>query len=290
MRRLRNSLALFVIVMGIFLNIERLDIGGQLDVIDIQTFVYLLVGGAVLVTLWLPEFWRPSDSVWVAIWMGVYLILKIGVFRSRPFGGGIYTYLTITELSMLAVVILSAYRVAKDIFDYEETVATVTLGDVSERVKKLSQAGEEISKEFARSRRHDSPLSVIVLKINEEDLEFNLHRTAEEILRGMMKRYTSNKLIRKLDQSLRRSDLVIEQPEDGTIVVLLPETSKDGSAVLAERIQNAAHEELGIEVACGFASFPRDALTFEELVNQATVNFRTPTMGPGIEARVGKSS
>jgi hypothetical protein len=273
MRRLRNSLLLFLLIVGFFLNIERVDLGGQLDIINIQTFVYLLAAGAVLSTVILPEFWRPADVTLIAIWESIYLLLKSLIFTGRPLIGGIYTYLSITEMAMLGLMVLAAYRVAKDIYDLEDTVATVTLGQVSERVKRLDQAEDDISKELARSRRYDTPLSVMVLKVEPENVEISIHHAAKDILQGMMKRYTANKLIRMLDRDLRRSDIVIDQPKDDSVAILLPETSTDGTAILASRIQDVAKEQLGLELSSGYASFPRDALTFDDLLNQAENQF-----------------
>ncbi len=273
MRRLRNSLILFLLIIGIFLNIERVDLGEQLDVINIQTFVYLVAAVAVMSTVILPEYWRPADFTLVVIWEFIYLCLKLLVFTGRPLVGGMFTYLTITEMAMIGLMVIMAYRVAKDIYDLEDTVATVTLGSVSERVKRLDQAEEDITKELARSRRYDTPLSVMVLKVDPEDVEFNIHHAAKEILQGMMKRYTANKLIRMLDRDLRRSDIVIDQPKDDYVAILLPETSTDGTAILAGRIRDVAKDQLGLKLSSGYASFPGDALTFEDLLNQAENQF-----------------
>ncbi len=194
--------------MGIFLNIERLDVGSSLDIVDLQTFVYLLGALAVFASILIPEKWRPPIVLWTAIWVTVYIVLKISVFNTRPIFGGVYTYLSVTEIAMISLLALVAARMANDLIDVEETVANVTLEDVSERVKRIEHAEDDISKEFARSRRYDSPISVMVLEIHSEEVEFNLQRTAEEVLQGMMKRYATNKLVRLLDRELRRTDMV----------------------------------------------------------------------------------
>ena len=63
------------------------------------------------------------------------------------------------------------------------------------------------------------------------------------------------------------------QPKDDSVAILLPETSTDGTAILASRIQDVAKEQLGLELSSGYASFPRDALTFDDLLNQAENQF-----------------
>ena len=269
MSRLRYSLILFLFALCIFLNIERVDIGGQVDVVDIQTFVYFLATISVFSAILLPEYWRPPTGLLVGLWLVVYLFGKFFVFCCQPFLGGIYTYLTITEVGMIVVLVWTAYRVGKDLWDLEETVANVTLEGVSPRVKRLDQAEDDISQELARSRRYDTPLSVMVLKVHPETIEFNIDCTENDILRGMMKRYTLNKLLRLLDRDLRRTDLVLEQHKEDQVILILPETSTEDIDTLADRVQNIAQEKLEIDVICGYASFPKDALTFDALVDQA---------------------
>lgn len=269
MKRLRFSFLVLLFIIGVFLNIERLDVGNAEDVVNLQSFVYFLAAAAVLSVIALPERFRPPGVLLTGFWLVVYLVLKLTVFDQQPLIGGVYTYLTVTELAMLSLMSLAGSRVASDLYDVEDTVANVTLEDVSERVRKLEQAEDEISKEFARSRRYDSPISVMVLKVESEDVEFNIQRTAEEILQGMMKRYATNKMVRLLDRELRRTDLVLERTKDNQVILVLPETSAGGTDVLADRIRSAVKEQLGIAVTAGFASFPDQALTFEDLLKQA---------------------
>jgi hypothetical protein len=177
--------------------------------------------------------------------------------------------LTITELAMLSLLILASNRVAVDMYDIEDTIANVTLEDVSDRVSRLDQAEDEIAKEFARSRRYDSPIGVMVVKVHSENVEFKLQRTAEEIMQGMLKKYATNKLVRLLDRELRRTDLVLEKPKDDQVVLVLPETSTSGIDILADRIRATVKDQLGLSISTGFASFPDEALTFDDLLNQA---------------------
>ena len=212
----------------------------------------------------------------IIVWVVAYLILRLTFFSGRPILGGVYTYLTVTELAMLSLLVLSANRVANDLYEVEDSVATATLEDVSDRVKHMDQAEELITKEFARSRRYDTPISVMVLKVHPEDVQFNMQRAAEEILQGMLKRYASNRLVRLLDRELRRSDLVLERMKEDEIVLVLPETTPEGTDVLADRIRSAIKKNMGINITAGYASFPDEALTFDDLLKQAQTHAVTP--------------
>jgi len=269
MQRLRFSIIIFLVVIGIFLNIERVDIGNQMDAINIQNFVYILAAIAVFSAIFLPEYWRPPPWFLVGWWLAIYLLAKGLIFTGRPLLGGIYTYITISEITLIVLLVTTAYKVGQEIVNIEETVANVTLNDVSERVKRLDQAEYEISKELARSRRNGTPLSIMVLRVNPENIEFSLDRTSEEILHGMLNRYASNKLVCILDRDLRRTDLVLEQHKENQIVLVLPETNETEMGILAERVQRISYEQLGTMVSSGYASFPQDALTFDALIHQA---------------------
>jgi len=279
MRRLRFSIIIFLIVIGIFLNIERLDIGTQMDAINIQTFVYFLAAVAVFSAICLPEFWRPPTWFLTGWWLAVYLLVKGLFFTGRPMLGGIYTYITFTEIALIVLLVITSYNVGQEIVNIEQTIANVTLDDVSERVKRLDRADYEISQEFARSRRNDTPLSIMVLKVNPENVEFNLDRTSEDILQGMLNRYASNKLVCILDRDLRRTDLVLEMQKENQVVLVLPETNEIQMGLLAERVQSIAYDQLGTMVSSGYASFPQDALTFDALIHQAESRLSDSKLG-----------
>ncbi len=283
MKQLRNSILILFLVIGVFLNIERLDVGTATDVVDMQSFVYLLGLVIVVAHLLVEERWHPPLILSLAFWLGAYLLLKLTVFATRPLLGGQYTYLSITETAMLALVVVAASRLACDLHEIRETIANVTLEDVSDRVKPLEEAEREIAKEFARSRRYNVPLSVMVLKVDPGEKKIFLRRAAEELFEGLMERYAINRLMRVLDRELRRTDLVLDRTRDNEIVLVLPETDSGGTDVLAERVRQLVKERLGIDIAAGYASFPDEALTFDDLLQQAEKRFRLPANSTAVE-------
>lgn len=269
MTQLRLSFLILIIIIGVFLNIERVDIGSEYDVVNLQSFVYILAFLVVSSTLLLPERFKPTTVYLFLFWGAIYFLAKLVVFDRRPLLGGIYTYLTITELSLLSLLVLSSNRVARVLYDVEDTIANVTLDDVSGRVRHFDRAGEDISKEFARSRRQNVPISVMILKVHLDTAELKAQRTAEEMMQAMLKRYATNKLVRLLDRELRRTDLVLNRPKDDQVVLVLPETANPGTDILAQRIRTIVQEQLGIKISTGYATFPDQALTFDDLLHQA---------------------
>jgi GGDEF domain-containing protein len=53
------------------------------------------------------------------------------------------------------------------------------------------------------------------------------------------------------------------------LIVLCPETNNEDSRILAARISEIVYEKTGVKVEWGFATFPDDALNFDDLVDKA---------------------
>src|SRR3990172_12425882 len=112
MNNLRRSIIALISLLAIFYNIERFDFG-QENVIDIQSFVYVIGLAAVLSIIFIPVLHRSSIYLPLVLWLGGYLFAKLLIFSdSRPLLGGLYTYLTVTEAGLLCILIWLAYHVA----------------------------------------------------------------------------------------------------------------------------------------------------------------------------------
>src|SRR6266508_7038448 len=118
MTNLRKSTILMIIYLSIVYNIERIDVSGQ-DIINIQSFVYALIGFAIVATIFSRLLQGYSVLLGVFFWVGIYLGLKIFVFTYRPLLGDVFTYLTITEISLLTISIFLAYELARSLSDFE---------------------------------------------------------------------------------------------------------------------------------------------------------------------------
>ncbi|MBI3243742.1 MAG: diguanylate cyclase [Chloroflexi bacterium] len=274
MKHLRWSLLALLIHLAVFYNIERLDFGRQ-SIIDIQSFVYVLGLLALVSIIFIPTLWRLHVSAPLSLWLGVYIICRVTFFNDRPLLGGIDTYLTITELAALSLLIVLTHNVARDLHDFEEAVKNITFADVSRRVQKLEDASENIQLELIRSRRHHYPLTIMLVEPDAKSIRAILHRTVQEVQQAMIARYVITSLARVISKQLRRTDMVLDQHERGRFIIISPDTSASNSDILAQRIKAAAAEQLGVIVSCGVASFPDEALTFEELVHQAETSLQS---------------
>jgi GGDEF domain-containing protein len=275
MMHLRRSIIALLFGLTFFFNIERMDFG-QRNIIDIQAFVYIVGIIAVVSMITIPTLWKWPLPVSLILWLGVYLLYKLWIFNGRPLLGGIHTYLSITEAALLSLMVALAHNVGRGLHDFEEAVKNITLSDVNRRVRRMDESIEDVRMELARSRRHQRPLTVVVVEAKPESIQVALHRTVQEVQRAMMTRYVVTSLARVIGNQLRRTDMVLDQRDRGRFIILSPDTNVASSAIVVDRIQSAA-EQLGVSLACGIASFPDDALTFEELVHRAEAKLQDST-------------
>src|SRR5690554_5693430 len=99
MTQLKQSIFYLVVGLVLFLNLERFDFG-EVNLINIHSFVYVLGSGIVLATILIPALSRLRFSTHLALTLGGYLLLKVFVFNDRPMIGGSYTYLFVTEIAL----------------------------------------------------------------------------------------------------------------------------------------------------------------------------------------------
>ncbi|MBA3468691.1 MAG: hypothetical protein H0T53_03505 [Herpetosiphonaceae bacterium] len=267
MKYLRRSIIALVIHLALFFNIERLDFNEE-NVVDLLSFVYILTLIAVLAVIMIPFFRKRPLWISLSYWGVIYVLIRLTFFNTRSFVG-INLYLSITEVAFLMVAVWLAYQVALDLDDFEQAVINMTLPQLNRQVRRLAESGDEIQTEMIRSRRHRRPLSVLVIKPDANSVTTAIHRTVQEVQQAMMTRYVVTSLTSVVSDVMRRTDTIFEQPNANQFIVMSPETSTLNSGAFIERIQTAATEKLGVNVICGVASFPDDALTFDELVREA---------------------
>ncbi len=270
MKRLRYAFAAVLVTLTFLFNVERLDLDDT-DTINLSSFVYVLgflvVATAVLVRV-PPAKGRRAWAV-AAAWAAVYLVCKLVLFADRPFWGGMHTYLSLIELAMIVLLAQQANALVTRLQEFEDAVATLTLTDVSRKVRALDEAHDEIQDKLLLSRRHQRPLSVVVFGLDRDATRVVLHRVVEEVQRGMANRYVVNSLAAVMVRNLRRTDLPLERGRDGRFIILCPETDASGAELAARHVQKAVRSELGVEIDFGIAAFPADALTFAELLGRA---------------------
>lgn len=230
---------------------------------------YMTTGLVVVSILAIPLFSRYPVSISIIVGMMAYL-LSLLFFSYDALIGGTYTYLRIVEVGMLLLGIALAHSLASHWQEVEQLVYKMALKNVDYKANPLEQAANDIRLELIRGRQHERPLSVIVVEVNsEESSKVLLGQALEKVQQAIANRLQMVSLVRLIGKQAQRTDLILEDKARNRLLILCPETDEATSSSLAQHIGHAAVNQLGVPVSCGRATFPADALTFDELVRHA---------------------
>lgn len=271
MTKLSRSILMLIVYLTIFFNLERVDLGVA-NIIDISSVVYIMTLLVLIAIFMFPAINRIRAVPILTIWAGFYLLVRLSLLSiyDRPIWGGIYMYLTVTEISLSAIAIYLARDVCRYLDDFNQAVENITLSGLSHRVQHKNEAYEEIQKEILRSRRRHYPITAMVIAPDAESVNLELNRSVLEIQKMMMSRYALTNIIRLASNLIRRTDMIVDQAIDqDSFVIVLPDTKASDAEKLGERFKELVKNTMGIRIEYGLATFPEDALTFDDLILQA---------------------
>jgi GGDEF domain-containing protein len=248
-----------VFIFGLSDNVDR-------PVINFASYFYLAVLVAFPVTLFFPSISNVSPYIPMLIWAGIYMVILQVIDRSAS-TDDIEFAVIVLEFLLLELGVWFAHRLAVQIGQAESIMDTLALGAFPSRARSVEQEHQQIKKEFARSRRYDRPLSLVVIEPEPEDT----NATAEllkNIQDDLLHRFRSARVGQVLDEYTRQTDLILKDHR-GRFVILCPETDHEIVALLAGRLARSVMERTGLSIRWGVASFPDDALSFDDLLEKA---------------------
>jgi hypothetical protein len=257
----RPLLGLMTLFIGA-LAIDRFALNGAAER-TIQTPAYLVALALVAAPLAIRGFRRMRLTAFLVMAGAGMLVLYavVGRLTSDP-------YQALVEAAFVALSAALGHHLATALERLDQAINSVVFGDSPALPLDGRRAANEILGEMARSRRHARPLSVTVLAPDPSTLEVAIDRAAEEVQRAVRTRYVQSKVARTIADQLRRSDLLFEDSATGHFVVVSPETSSEGTMLLVERITRAVRPT-NVRLSAGYATFPDEAVTFEQLVEAA---------------------
>jgi hypothetical protein len=276
MRHIRRPL---VGLLALFAGAITIDRAGGTDDAAIATWVYLLAVAAVAAPLLAGGPRRARPWLLLVGVLAAYLFVRL--LTSGTAGETFDAYLSATEAAFLACATYLGRKISVGLHEIDETIGSVAFGESPALDLDGPRAANEILSEMARSRRHDRPLSVTVLEPSPEGMAAATARATEEVQRALRRRFVYGRLAAVISDQLRRSDLLFEHRESGRFVVLSPETELDGAALLVNRIREAA-SAMDLDLVSGMATFPEQAVTFEQLVFEAERRLGAPPPHPAL--------
>jgi GGDEF domain-containing protein len=259
MKRMRFLVAILIIWLFLFYNIERLS-----EPIDINRVAYTLVPIMAVLVILVPRLRKVPLAVLVIGPIPIFLVLKAGV-GSRVWGKAIP--LTVTEICVIALTTIVARWVGNGLSEFESAIANITIGQVGRLPEPFSTGQGEMYREVRRARHHQRPLTLVAIGVEEESVQVALDRMVQEVQRAMMKQYMLSGVSKTLCNELEDYDIIAQRNDH--FLALLPEITPEKLTDLVERLRKTVSERVGVTLQIGTASFPEDAVTFESLVEKA---------------------
>ncbi len=268
MLKLNHYLVALVIWLAFLFNIERLDLEIQnTEVFNIASPVYAVTVAVVLLGIVLPQL--RQTQFWHIHIIATILFVVTMWFDGRTAWGGIQTYLTLFEFAAVLLSATLAALVGRASADFLESARALLLSGTDGRIYQGAQAAAVIKREMHFARRANRPLSVMVLDAADDGKPVKLHNTTQEIQRIFARRYRQVSLARLLARIIRRTDFLVDESEEGRLILVMPEMAREQMVDVVERLDREVRARLGSDLRCGMASLPEQGVTFEELVYQA---------------------
>jgi hypothetical protein len=141
----------------------------------------------------------------------------------------------------------------------------------------------ELRRELERVRRHEHPLSVVVLKPSEGTGFLQPvagPSNGSELPAGYAEYQKFLEVGMILGESLRAGDLLAADPVGRRYVLVLPELDREDASRTVARLDELVLRGTGATLRTGFAEFWRDALTVDDLVETADMRLRSKAADP----------
>lgn len=268
MSDLKISITILVSYITIVLGIANID-AFQESVINFSPVFFLLVALVVfselLITGNLIKQGVKISYYWViSFWVVIYILVWIFYWgNSRP------VQVQLIQLLLTALSAGLAYDVGKRIGQIDRTLDGLSSSAYPNRARDIQSARDLIDSEITRSRRYHHPLAVLTIQLGDRRNKRMDRREAKESLtKDMLERFATAKISQILSDLARNTDIILRD-KDGQFILLCPETDLNSTHILANRIDAAVNEKLDVGIYWGSASFPDEAITFDDLIQTA---------------------
>jgi hypothetical protein len=266
--RLRQNIVGVVLTLAAQFAIGRIDLDG-FNPDNTPAGLSFVVTAGVLVIIATPRMSRVSAAGLAGGAVLFYLLAKTWIVEPPSGLYNAWVIATAIEALLVAATVLFAQQITRRMNEFEDAVANITVGEMT-RVKSIDTVAEDISIEMSRARRHERPLTVTVLTVDPEVMQGSLHQIVQAVQRSMLERYVLSGIARLAAQKSRRGDIIVQDQANNRVIILSPEASPEQIESLAGRLRSTAYRSLGLPVRYGCAGFPEQALTFDDLVDEAT--------------------
>ena len=251
-------IALYLLIVLVLAQLDRSDT----PIINFAAYFYLTAIFMVPVMVFVPSLHKVSVAVPMVFWGAIYFALSQIIVRART--GSLNVEVIVLEIVILEVGVWLSYQLAVGIASSESLMDVLAQGTFPHRAIEMDAAADQIKIEFGRSRRYHRPFSLLVVHASPKNEEVT-REMLKSLQRDVLTRLSNARIGQAIGEAIRQTDLLVRD-HIGRFLVLCPETDLESAFFLAERIRFNVEGRAGLQVNCGVASFPDEALTFEDLL------------------------
>ena len=263
MTDLRNSVFLLITFLIVVFGISNVQ-SFEDNILNFHPTFFIMLTLAAFGGILVPS--KISIYFYIGMWAVIYILVWVFYFRLLP------DPRNAQELGVQFLLIeISAglsYFVGRQVQQIDALVRGLSVSAYPNRTIDIKAGRDLINTEVTRSRRYKRPFSTLVLKLEFADKKNEPHQN-EAIQRDLLKRFAIAKMGQIINEFARQTDMIFSDQFDH-FILLCPETDFEKSTVLAKRISKSISEKMDAWMAWGTASFPQDALIFDDLVELAS--------------------
>lgn len=282
MTNLKNSIAFLFFYLILVFGVAQVNYIEQ-NILNFEPAFFVLIAVAVLAGIYLPSVARFSIYTYLFFWAFVYVLVWLFYWRLQEHP------LNIQVLGIQFILVTISAGLAFDVGQHLRAMNTLFEGlsatTYPNRTLEIEHAEDRISAELTRSRRYHHPLSLLIVELEKDKFKYR-RENLDGLQKDLLQRFAIARVGQIISEGARETDLLLRD-RNGRFVLLCPETDNENSIIFGERIRKAVAERMDTDVAWSSASFPDEALTFEELVERAEQRLASPDFEPASQALMG---
>lgn len=270
---LKNSILFLLVYIFAIFGIAQIDFVEK-NLINFDSTFFILVALAVFSALILVPLTYISFYQFLFVWAVVYSIVRLVYWQNTANHS---LELIILEFVLVDISAGLAYDIGRQTKHVNKLLDELTTITYPNRTLDLRTAGDRINTELTRSRRYHRPLSLMVIQLGKDDKKPKGNDDA--LQRDVLNRFSAARVGHVVNDQLRETDLILRD-SNNRFILICPETEYEYSNKLAERISKTVAETVGTQVQWGAASFPDEALTFDDLLKKAVARINLVVLEP----------
>ncbi|MEI8307992.1 MAG: diguanylate cyclase [Chloroflexales bacterium] len=257
------ALLLWVLFLS---NVERfVDIVGA----DVEVALFIVICMLLAAILPITPLVRQNSLLPLSIALSILYVFLIGLTSASVFTSAGGTYMVILGYTGMLITLGLSYQVGMAYWEFHNAVSDITFASTGNHMNDINEMRETIDVEMIRSRRTERPLSLMIFEADPTMIDMRTHKLVQSVQRSMIQRYVLATIAQVLSRTLRRTDVVFGGEHPNRLIVLAPDTNEQEADRMVHRISTIVRNRLGIDGYYSVATFPDQALTFEDLLNVA---------------------